>query len=135
MGGTARCRASTATALVFTCILALFGFAGATAGSPARMARVVRFHGISVRVPRSWPVFDLARDPHTCVRFNRHALYLGAPGPQERCPAHAVGRTDAILISELHPHQSAPTATARGLSLDGNASSYRLRAAGVQVTA
>ena len=33
-----------------------------------------------------------------CVRFDRHAVYLGAPTAQERCPAHAVGRTEAILL-------------------------------------
>lgn len=133
MGGTARCRAFTATAFVFTCILALFGFAGAAL--PAGALRVVHFHGVSVRVPRYWPVFDLARDPHTCVRFNRHAVYVGTPGRQEHCPAHAVGRTEAILISALHPSRGAPIATAGGLSLAGNVSSYRLRAAGVDVTA
>ena len=33
-----------------------------------------------------------------CVRFDRHAVYLGAPSAQQRCPAHAVGRTEAILL-------------------------------------
>jgi hypothetical protein len=33
-----------------------------------------------------------------CVRFNRHAVYLGTPGTDESCPVHAVGRTEAILV-------------------------------------
>jgi hypothetical protein len=36
-----------------------------------------------------------------CVRFNRHAVYLGRPGPTQLCPAHAVGRTEAILAEPL----------------------------------
>jgi hypothetical protein len=46
-------------------------------------------------------VFDLAADPGVCVRFNRHAVYLGDPGATEDCPAHAVGRTEAILVQPL----------------------------------
>src|SRR5436305_6823265 len=135
MGGIARFRALTATGLIYACIFALFGFVGAALARPSRALRPVHYHGLSVRVPRSWPVFDLARDPQTCVRFNRHALYLGTPGRQERCPAHAVGRTDAILISPLHVSRGAPSATAGGLNLDGDVSSYSLHAAGVDVTA
>jgi hypothetical protein len=62
-------------------------------------ARVVDYHGFHVSVPRGWPVFRLAARPHVCVRFNRHAVYLGTPGPVERCPVSAVGRTEAILVS------------------------------------
>jgi hypothetical protein len=52
-------------------------------------------------VPASWPVYDLAADPSTCVRFDRHAVYLGSPSPDQRCPAHAVGRTETLLIEPL----------------------------------
>src|SRR6478752_4433698 len=64
----------------------------------ATPVKVVRYHGYVVRVPRSWRVYDLARNRHVCVRFDRHALYLGAPTAQEQCPAHTVGRTEAILL-------------------------------------
>ncbi len=60
--------------------------------------KVVRYHGYVVKVPRSWNVYDLAKDPRVCVRFDRHAVYLGAPTAQEQCPAHTVGRTEAILL-------------------------------------
>lgn len=46
-------------------------------------------------------MFRLVSDPSACVRFDRHAVYLGRPGPQQRCPAHAVGRTEAILVEPL----------------------------------
>jgi hypothetical protein len=62
-------------------------------------ARVVTYHGFRVAVPHGWPVFRLASRPHACVRFDRHAVYLGTPGADERCPVRAVGRTEAILIS------------------------------------
>jgi hypothetical protein len=38
------------------------------------------------------------------VRFNRHAVYLGRPSAQQRCPAHAAGRTEAILVAPLAAH-------------------------------
>jgi hypothetical protein len=60
--------------------------------------RTIDFRGYAARVPASWPVYDLARDPQTCVRFNRHAVYLGTPGQQQRCPAHAAGHTSALLL-------------------------------------
>jgi hypothetical protein len=60
--------------------------------------KVVRYHGYVVKVPRSWRIYDLAKDPRVCVRFDRHAVYLGAPKAQEQCPAHTVGRTEAILL-------------------------------------
>jgi hypothetical protein len=135
MGGIARFRALTAAVLVSGCVCAAFGFAGAGLARAARGLRVVRYRGFSVRVPRSWPVFELAREPRTCVRFDRHALYLGIPGAQERCPAHAVGRTDAILVAPLRPGRGGVLATAGGLGLEGDVSSYAVRASGVQVTA
>ncbi|MDP9277067.1 MAG: DUF1906 domain-containing protein, partial [Actinomycetota bacterium] len=49
----------------------------------------------------AWPVYELAADPSRCVRFDRHAVYLGRPGANQRCPAHAVGRTEAILVEPL----------------------------------
>lgn len=65
----------------------------------AASAKVVRFHGYRLSVPAGWPVYQLARRPRTCVRFDRHAIYLGTPSSVQSCPAHAVGRTEALLIS------------------------------------
>jgi Domain of unknown function (DUF1906) len=43
-----------------------------------------------------------------CVRFNRHAVYLGTPTSDQRCPAHAVGRTEALLLEPLGASIAAP---------------------------
>ena len=49
-------------------------------------------------MPAAWPVIDLALHPSTCIRLDRSALYLGSPGAQSNCPAHAVGRADTIWL-------------------------------------
>ncbi|MFZ0974127.1 MAG: hypothetical protein WAN22_17990, partial [Solirubrobacteraceae bacterium] len=72
--------------------------------SPQAGTKVVTYHGYRVVVPVTWPVYDLAADPSVCVRFNRHAVYLGQPSASQRCPAYAVGRTEAILVTPLVAH-------------------------------
>jgi hypothetical protein len=62
-------------------------------------ARTVSYRGYAVKVPAGWPVFRLAARAHTCVRFDRHAVYLGTPSTTQRCPADPLGRTEAILVS------------------------------------
>lgn len=69
--------------------------------SASPSTRQVTYRGYAVKVPASWPVYHLAADPSQCVRFDRHAVYLGRPGANQRCPAQAVGRTEAILIEPL----------------------------------
>lgn len=76
----------------------------ALAATPAA-ARTVHFGGRAIDVPSSWPVYRLAEHPRLCVRLDRRAAYLGTPGPNQRCPAGAMGRRRAILID--------PSATAR----------------------
>ena len=76
--------------------------------------KTVIYGGLSFRVPADWPVFDLASDPTRCVRFDRHAVYLGSQGPQADCPAGAVGRTEAVQIQAVSsvavpPHWGAMT--------------------------
>ena len=56
--------------------------------------RTVTYHGVQFDVPADWPVYDLAADPTTCVRFDVHAVYLGHPGADMNCPARSsVGPT------------------------------------------
>lgn len=133
MGGIRRLRGATAMGVLLACAV-LAGSAAALAQTP-RGARTVRYHGLSVRVPRAWQVFDLARHPHTCVRFDRHALYLGTPGPEERCPARSIGRTEAILIAPARSSAGAASTTAATLGLEGDATSFAVPSAGVEVTA
>jgi Domain of unknown function (DUF1906) len=111
----------------------------ATAASAAASSRtkVVSYHGYRVHVPSAWPVYRLAHDPTTCVRFDRHAVYLGAPGSNQLCPPIAVGRTEAILVAPLSAHPAGagasggvalPDVTVPGAQRDGG-SSLELRSA------
>ena len=67
------------------------------AAAPAG-TRNVWYSGVRVSVPLAWPVIDLRVHPSACVRLDRSALYLGSPGAQSNCPAHAVGRADTIWL-------------------------------------
>jgi hypothetical protein len=86
--------------LALISLLALLGAGPASAAHGSAWKSVV-YHGYSVSVPRSWPVYDLGRHPSTCVRFNRHAVYLGTPSQSERCPAHSAGRSEALLLEPV----------------------------------
>jgi len=97
------------------------GSAAASTGSHGPATKVVRYHGFRLVVPASWPVYDLAADPAVCVRFNRHAVYLGQPSSSQRCPAHAVGRTEAILVAPLAAHSAGAGGGASGPALPGAA--------------
>lgn len=77
-----------------TSLLALPGAALAGATN-----KVVSYDRIRLTVPAGWPVFHLSADSTTCVRFDRHAVYLGEPGGRQLCPQRAAGRTEAILVS------------------------------------
>ena len=46
----------------------------------------VSYHGHRLVVPAGWPVIRLASDPTACVRFDRHAVYLGTPGRPPELP-------------------------------------------------
>ena len=97
------------------------GSAAASTGPHSPATKVVRYHGYRLVVPASWPVYDLAADPAVCVRFNRHAVYLGQPSSSQRCPAHAVGRTEAILVAPLAAHSAGAGGGASGPALPGAA--------------
>ena len=69
-----------------------------TAAAGAGPARSVRYLGRTFTIPRDWRVIDLAAHPHQCVRFDRHVLYLGAPGRVQDCLTGLVGATGAMLV-------------------------------------
>ncbi len=73
----------------------------ALAGRPG--FKTVRYAGYTIRVPASWPVYRLDRDPGRCVRYDQHAVYLGQPGASQQCPAHLVGHTATISIEAAPP--------------------------------
>ncbi|MCG6500019.1 glycoside hydrolase domain-containing protein [Kitasatospora sp. A2-31] len=89
------------------------GPATAAPNSPTTQAttKAVTYLGHRFTVPADWPVIDLAADPSACVRFNRHAVYLGTPGEGTTCAAEGTGRTEALLV-EPAPSGAAPHATA-----------------------
>ncbi len=97
--------------------------------------KTIRYHGYAVTVPRSWPVFDLAHRPQTCVRFNRHALYLGVPATDQVCPATAIGRTEAILIEPVGAAAARSGMASQAASPGGSSTTFAVASAGVEVTA
>ena len=67
------------------------GAASAGATSATRAAqRTVSYAGVSLRVPPSWPVVNLARHPRACPRLDVHAVYLA--GPARTRPARRTSR-------------------------------------------
>jgi hypothetical protein len=81
--------------------------------------KVVRFAGYTIRVPASWPVYRLDRDPSRCVRYDRHAVYLGQPGANQQCPAHLVGRTATISIQAASSGSASPGSASPGSASPG----------------
>ena len=93
-------------------------FATTSPAAPAQPAaaaptgtRNVSYDGVRISVPAAWPVIDLRLHPSACVRLDRSALYLGSPGTQSTCPAHAVGRADTIWLKPATTGQLGQSAT------------------------
>src|SRR5215831_2953152 len=72
------------------------GAAAAAAADPA--LRLVTYRGYSFKVPANWRVVHLAQHRRACVRFDRHAVYLGTPSPSQACPSRLLGTTEAMLV-------------------------------------
>ncbi|WP_404953858.1 glycoside hydrolase domain-containing protein [Streptomyces sp. 147326] len=89
----------------------------AQAATPASGAgsKTVAFQGHQFKVPDSWDVVDLGADPTACVRFDRHAVYLGTPGAQQNCPTRLVGRTEALLLEPDTSGSAAQDAAVRAI--------------------
>ncbi|GAA2098713.1 DUF1906 domain-containing protein [Actinomadura alba] len=75
------------------------------ASQPGRgpATKTIQYGGLRLPVPAGWPVYRLDREPGRCVRFDRHAVYLGRPGAEQQCPARVVGRTEALHIEPIPP--------------------------------
>jgi hypothetical protein len=69
-----------------------------TAKAAKTTMKSVEYRGYAIKVPASWPVYQLSQDPDQCVRYDVNAVYLGTPGPNQNCPAHLVGRADTVSI-------------------------------------
>jgi hypothetical protein len=125
-------------------LAALALLAVVTAPVTARAAtRTISYRGYVLRVPVSWPVYRLNGGSTVCVRFNRHALYLGQPGADQRCPANQIGRTEAILVtpptSSTHAaaafSSAAPLSESTRAGAQGGEAELKLARGGLSVTA
>jgi hypothetical protein len=85
--------------LLLTAVLLVLATLAAVSLPALAGARTVSYRGYAVKVPAGWPVFHLTQRSRTCVRFDRHAVYLGTPSTMQRCPTNPLGRTEAILVS------------------------------------
>lgn len=75
--------------------------AGPAASADATPAGSVDYQGLRIPVPAGWRVYRLGPDSTECLRYDRHAIYLGRAGRNQLCPAHAVGRTEAVHVEPL----------------------------------
>jgi hypothetical protein len=89
----------------------------------------VSYEGYRFDVPRLWPVINLADQPNTCVRFDRHVVYLGVAGSNEDCPSSLIGTTEALLVAPA-AGKSAPSSVE-----DPVAQEVTVTAARIQITA
>ena len=118
-----------------TALVALAVAAAGVSATPALGAsanQMLRYHGYRLVVPSSWPVYRLSTSSTTCVRFDRHAVYLGRPGANQRCPAHAAGRTEAIQVA---PAAQSSRSGGEAAALNGAATTVVKASGGVVVTA
>ncbi|MFD0637421.1 DUF1906 domain-containing protein [Catenulispora yoronensis] len=116
-----------------TCTTALAALGAAPAASAADAAagtsatKQITYLGHHFDVPSSWPVVDLAAAPTTCVRFDRSAVYLGTPGANQSCPAHLMGRAEALLVE--------PTTATVAVTDNADTREFTGAAAGIRITA
>lgn len=80
--------------------------------SVAAASTTLTYRGLQLTVPNAWPVYDLVADPERCVRFDRHAVFLGAAGSNPSCPSRVVGRTEAVHVQPLNGSTQAAEAAA-----------------------
>ena len=117
--------------------------AAAAAADPG--FRLVTYLGYSFKVPPSWRVVDLAQNRRACVRFDRHAVYLGTPSPSQVCPSRILGTTEAMLvepasgqaahISEWNAVNRQVNVVAQGIHITATFDSNRSRIDGILASA
>ena len=81
--------------------------------------QVVRYRDVEFTVPGDWPILDLEADPSTCVRFDVHAVYLGRPGADMRCPATVNGHAASVLVEPLDGATTPAPADVRATEVNG----------------
>jgi hypothetical protein len=98
----------------------------AAAATAAHGFRLVSYRGYSFQVPRSWRVINLAHHRRTCVRFDRHAVYLGTPSGNQACPSQVFGTTEAMLV-EPAARKTALTSSWNAVTRQVNVTAHRVR--------
>jgi hypothetical protein len=103
--GLARAWRAIGVAIAITGVLLPAVNAGTKAAAAADPGfRSVTYHGYSFQIPGSWQVINLTHRRRTCVRFDRHSVYLGTPSRNQSCPSQAFGTTEAMLIEPASRH-------------------------------
>jgi len=97
--------------------------AAATAGHAFRL---VTYRGYSFQIPSGWRVINLAHHRRACVRFDRHAVYLGTPPENQACPSQVFGTTEAMLV-EPAASKAAGTSTWDPVTRQVNVTAHRIR--------
>jgi glycoside hydrolase-like protein len=83
-------------------------------------SRSATFGPVSLRVPAAWPVVSLTRHPAACPQLNRHAVYLGTPGPDPSCPAELLaGKTESVQLMPIDPASPDVRAASRPTKVGG----------------
>jgi Domain of unknown function (DUF1906) len=90
-----------------------------TTAKAVKTIKAVVYGGYEFQVPADWLVYRLDQHPQTCVRYDQHAVYLGAPGTSMRCPAGLVGRTETVSFA---PGNGAASASGGAVSQPDGAS-------------
>jgi hypothetical protein len=78
-------------------------------------AKIIEYGGVRLSVPAGWPVYRLDQEPTRCVRYDRHAVYLGRAGTEQDCPARMAGRTETLQLEPLGRSAGSPAAGSRSL--------------------
>ncbi len=102
----------------------------AATNKAATAMKTVVYAGYEFQVPASWPVYRLDEHPQTCVRYDVHAVYLGTPGTDMRCPAGLVGRTQTVSLIPGKGAAAGPAAVRQPARRAGPAGRHRAAAAG-----
>lgn len=126
-------RRTVRTLAALTATLAALGAAAPAGAAPAGAddgSTRISYRGHTFTVPAGWRVVDLEQNPTACVRFDRHAVYLGTPGERQDCPARVLGRTEALL---LQPAQA--VASERSVTENSTSRTYRATDERITVTA
>ena len=92
-----------------------------TSTTTATSNQTIVYGGLQFTAPADWPVHDLAAEPTTCVRLDRHAVFLGRQGPLPNCPADVAGHTETIQVQAvgtlLDASRATVTTTVNGLAV------------------